>query len=86
MKAVVGRVFGEGVYQVNALKAITQVEQHLLVRNSVLFFFDDFTWHITANGGLMNIESVKGLLTQEDSSETRELLGRASRRVCTGSE
>ena len=74
LKAVVGRVFGGGVYQVNALKAIAHVE-HLLVRNSVLLF-DDFTWSVTANGTLMNIESVKGLLTQEDSSETRELLGR----------
>ena len=74
LKAVVGRVFGNGVYQVNALKAIAHVE-HLLVRNSVLLF-DDFTWSVTANGTLMNVESVKGLLTQEDSSETRELLGR----------
>ena len=67
-------MFGNGVYQVNALKAIAHVE-HLLVRNSVLLF-DDFTWSVTANGILMNLESVKGLLTQEDSSETRELLGR----------
>ena len=47
------------------------------MRISVLFF-DDFKWKTTANSSLLDIEDVKGLLTQKDSDETSELLCRAS--------
>ena len=76
MKAVVARVLGDGVFKVNGCPKINDY-QHLLVRNAVLFF-DDFKWKTTANGTLLDIEDVKGLLTQKDSDETSELRCRAS--------
>jgi len=75
MKAVVARVLGDGVFKVNGCPKINDY-QHLLVRNAVLFF-DDFKWKTTANGTLLDIEDVKGLLTQKDSDETSEILCRA---------
>ena len=46
------------------------------MRNSVVLF-DDFSWTIALNGnGLFGIECVKGLLTQKDESETRDMVMR----------
>ena len=61
MKAVVGRVFGEGDFVTNSLKQLGTYA-HLLVSNSVILF-GDFTWDIALNSnGLLNIECAKGLL------------------------
>ena len=51
MKAVVGRVFGDGVYAGQRLEGSLPTYEHLLVRNSVLLF-DDFTWRFALNGNL----------------------------------
>ena len=72
LKAVVGKVIGQGVVEVNNLESISGSNAALLKREpDLVLLMDDMEFSITANGTNASIASIKGVLEQGNSQVMR---------------
>jgi len=77
LKAVVSKLFGQGVFIVNSLEHIADHASKF--SPDVPLLMDDMSFRTTVNGQLANLESVKGLLEQSDSTVSKEVMCRAGK-------